>query len=119
MNLSELGYYQTIEKKSRLVYGENAVRAINGLVVPAYRLSDAQGNWPSIGGKPKSAHAFALVQKLSGLAAEGQSKKIPALSHEEEALAELLLGVLAYAGGRNIDLGRAMMLVHFANCGEV
>lgn len=118
MNIQELGYYQTLGKKSRLVFSEGAVRAINGLIIPPYRLSDAVGNWPAIGGKPKQAHAFSLVQKLSNLGEDGPSKKIPALSREEEALAELLLGILAYAGGRNIDLGRAAMLVHYKNCEE-
>jgi len=63
-------------------------------------------------------HAFAIIQCAAHLAEEGQSKRIPALTLEEEALAQTLLAILAYAGGRNIDLGRAAILVHYANCSE-
>lgn len=118
MNLAELSYYQTIGKKSRLVYSEGAARAINGLIIPAYRFADAQGQWPAIGNKPKSAHAFTIIQRAAHLSEDGQSKRIPALTIEEEALAETLLAILAYAGGRNIDLGRAAILVHYANCSD-
>lgn len=115
--LMELTYFAQVNGQNRLLYNEAAAKTVVELARPAYRLAVVQGKWPA-GGRAPMEMQLELVKQI-GLLAEASKKgedarsaAIPALSAEEEQVANLLLGIFDYCAGRSIDLGRAMMLTH-------
>ena len=121
--LDQFSYYDNFPGKlgrplSRLLYAEPAAVGVQALVVPAYRLEDAQGKWPSLGKREKEVHLMEIVREVGRACAPGQSPKIPAITNEEEAVAQAMLKLLAYSGGRGMNLGRLLLVVHLANCQE-
>lgn len=107
--LTELSYYDTINGRNRLLYSEKAARALEALALPAFRLASVQGKYPAVGKQAKEVYLLEIVSALVSRPSESQ---VPALSPEEEAVAMALLDLLAYAQWRELNLGRAIMLVH-------
>lgn len=107
--LNEISYYETIGGKSRLLYTDRGARLLALLAVPAHRLAQMQGKWPNISLPPRETYLLEIIKNLSNIPAQPE---ILALSAEEEAVGKALLDILAYAQGRGLDIGRAVMLVH-------
>lgn len=112
--LEALTYYNA---KNQLCYNEAASKAINSLILPAYRQQLAKGNWKLTSERSVEGLAIGIAVHVFDIHAAATkpavaSQEIPAISAEELHAAKLFLAVCDYCAGRNLDLGRAVLLVH-------
>lgn len=109
-HLDELIFEQVLGAKRRLLYTERAGAILQQLTLPAYRAQIAAGRWPLVGPLPQSEYLIELVQLIAQLTSAKQT--LLSQRDEEEVLGKLLLRLFAYASGRKLNLGAAMVRVH-------
>jgi hypothetical protein len=112
-HLDALVYEQILNGKRKLLYTERAGAVVHQLMLPAYRHEISQGRWPIVGPLPQSEHLIRMVQetgKMFDCGVRGNA------IGEANACAQLLLQVFAYAAGRKLDLGGAVVRTHMENC---
>lgn len=75
-------------------------------------MSLARGDWKATD-KNFSKKLLGIIKEASSLGeAAGQSVELPGISREEEHAARMLLNLFSYCHAKEIDLGKALMLVH-------
>lgn len=115
--LNELSFFSPIAGSSRLLYNENAARLQQELTVPAHRAALARGDWAQSQNKNNNdARAMRIVRDVcmapDALRNGALCGELPAITMAELHCARALLSLLDYCAGNNLNIGRAMMLVH-------
>jgi NTP pyrophosphatase (non-canonical NTP hydrolase) len=90
----------------------NTQDAIATLVRDAHYNAVAHGFWPA-GAARNAGELIALIHSeaselLEAVRKPGKSDHIPGFTGEEEELADILIRVFDYAGGRNLNLAEAL-----------